>query len=215
VMASRCPGSPRREPRECGWVFVEAARIPSACASGFPARAAAAKGWCAWQRWPRRRSGAQCEGGAQAGRRDAGDGMTCRCREARGASRGNAVGFLMKRRGFPQLALRASQQGRRGERGGVRGNDGRGERGGVWDGVGTQRPQAAPRACPGSDGSPSRRSAEPPPLRGGHGRPEVRPLGRSANPWRSPRRPKPAGAMDGPAGVKFNTGPRTRRSRRG
>jgi hypothetical protein len=34
-------------------------------------------------------------------------------------------------------------------------------------------------------------------VRGGHGRPEVRPPGRPANPWRSPRRPKAVGAMDG------------------
>ena len=37
--------------------------------------------------------------------------------------------------------------------------------------------------------------------RSGHGRPEVRPLGRPANPWRSPRRPKAVGAMDGPTAV--------------
>jgi hypothetical protein len=33
-----------------------------------------------------------------------------RCREAQGASRGNADPFPVKRRVFPQLALRASQQ---------------------------------------------------------------------------------------------------------
>ena len=33
------PGSPRREPRECGVVSGEVTRIPSACASGFPAAA--------------------------------------------------------------------------------------------------------------------------------------------------------------------------------
>jgi len=35
VLARVCPGSPRREPRECGSVFEKTARIPSACASGF------------------------------------------------------------------------------------------------------------------------------------------------------------------------------------
>ena len=37
---------------------------------------------------------------------------------------------------------------------------------------------------------------------GGHGRPEVRPLARLVAPRLRPRRAKPAGAMDGPAGVK-------------
>jgi hypothetical protein len=39
-------------------------------------------------------------------------GVVCRCREARGASRGNAVRFPVKRRVFPQLAVRASRQRR-------------------------------------------------------------------------------------------------------
>jgi hypothetical protein len=51
------PGSPRREPRECGAVSGEATRIPSACASGFPAAA---------MEWPhrqqRRFSGAESIG---------------------------------------------------------------------------------------------------------------------------------------------------------
>jgi len=39
------------------------------------------------------------------------------------------------------------------------------------------------------------------PPRSGHGRPEVRPPGRPANPRRSPRRPQAVGAMDGPTAV--------------
>jgi hypothetical protein len=41
-----------------------------------------------------------------------------------------------------------------------------------------------------------------PPLRGGRGRPEVRPPARLVAPWLRPRRAKPAGAMDGPAGAQ-------------
>ena len=37
VMDARCPGSPRREPRECGSVSGGATRIPSPYGSGFPA----------------------------------------------------------------------------------------------------------------------------------------------------------------------------------
>jgi len=48
------------------------------------------------------------------------------------------------------------------------------------------------------DAASSRRVPQP---RCGHGRLEGRPPGRPANPWRSPRRPKPAGARDGPAGA--------------
>jgi hypothetical protein len=51
-----------------------------------------------------------------------------RCREARGASRGNAERFPVQRRVFPQLALRASRQRCR-------------------SASRTQRPQAAPRAA--------------------------------------------------------------------
>ena len=43
-------------------------------------------------------------------------GGVCRCREARGASRGNVEWFPLKRRVFPQLALRASRQRRWGGR---------------------------------------------------------------------------------------------------
>ena len=80
----------------------------------------------------------------------------------------------------------------------------------------SQRP--LPRCKPGCvliQGMPRRRappctrppiaasaSGRVPPLSGGHGRPEVRPPGRLVAPWLRPRRPKPAGGMDAPAGVK-------------
>ncbi|MFM8984529.1 MAG: hypothetical protein ACKONH_00460, partial [Planctomycetia bacterium] len=45
-------------------------------------------------------------------------------------------------------------------------------------------------------------SGRVPLLSGGHGRPEVRPSGRLGTLQLCPRRPKPAGATDGPAGEK-------------
>jgi hypothetical protein len=48
----------------------------------------------------------------------------------------------------------------------------------------------------------SETAATGPPQSGGHGRPEVRPPARLVAPWLRPRRAKPAGAMDGRAGVK-------------
>jgi len=44
-------------------------------------------------------------------------------------------------------------------------------------------------------------SGRVPPLSGGHGRPEVRPPARRGAPRLPLRLAKPAGAMDGPAGV--------------
>ena len=128
--------------------------------------------------------------------------------EARGASRGNAVPFPVKQRVYPQLALRASRhRARRSDRR-VRHRARRSETAAKGTGHGGRRPplQRGRAAAAG-------RAARQPPLRGGHGRPEVRPPGRLVAPWLRPRRPKPAGAMDGPAGVKFSKSCRARPGR--
>ena len=56
--------------------------------------------------------------------------------------------------------------------------------------------RGVPRLPPGASIGSAKPSLQPPPS-GGHGRPEVRPPGHPANPRRSPRWPKPAGARDG------------------
>ena len=192
------PGSPRREPRECGTVSGAATRIPSACASGFPATGRDGR------RPPLQRAD---------GRRHDGHAI---CREARGASRGNVERFPVQQRVFPQLALRASRQP------GTTVRDRRYGRpprhaaaesraaGSQTEHPGTQRPKAAPRAP---------RNAAGPTVSGGprsfaHHQAAWRAAAASpGTPWLCPRLAEAAGAMDGPAAGKFRTA-RSRRSRR-
>ena len=58
---------------------------------------------------------------------------------------------------------------------------------------------------PGGHRLNCRCASAPPPLRGGHGRPEVRPFARLVAPWLRPRRAKPARAMDGRAGAEVSS----------
>jgi len=63
---------------------------------------------------------------------------------------------------------------------------------------------------PGGHRLRCRCASAPPPLRGGHGRPEVRPFARLVAPWLRPRRAKPARAMDGRAGAEVSSRRRDR-----
>jgi hypothetical protein len=129
------------------------------------------------------------------------DGVVIDALEARGASRGNAERGLVERRVFPQLALRASQQ-----RWPRLASRCAGQR---WHAAAAGR--AAWTATPACCGSTPRRDATPPPLCGGHGRPEVRPPARLVAPWLRPRRAKAVGAMDGPTAVQFRCNTSRRR----